>query len=234
MNNTIMKNITTATAATSNGQPAPAGLSTSLNSALLQASLPVGSPLFSNPLLFNNIFWDNRAGAWTGNGVAGIGLDGDPFPINNWDVGMQGLTFLLEPTNSILQTPTGTVADASNLINQDPLVIQSYDTSVQVLPWRTNPHFVGVDIVAVDLPPTLMGDYHLQAGSPAIDAGVASKSGQAAPTRDIDNDPRPSGAGYEIGADETGAFGLFLTVIPGAYEEFVRAPYLVYIPLISK
>ena len=39
-NNTVMKNITTATAMTSNGQPAPAGLSTSRNSNLLQATLP--------------------------------------------------------------------------------------------------------------------------------------------------------------------------------------------------
>lgn len=62
MNNTVMKNITTATAVTSNGSPAPAGLFTGANSAQLQATLPVGSPSFSNPLLFNNIFWDNRAG----------------------------------------------------------------------------------------------------------------------------------------------------------------------------
>ena len=61
-NNTVMKNLTTATASTSNGLPAPAGLSTSQNSALLQATLPAGSPIFSNPRLFNNIFWDNRAG----------------------------------------------------------------------------------------------------------------------------------------------------------------------------
>ena len=77
VNNTIMKNLTTATAATSNGQPAPAGLSTSGNSDLLQATLPAGAPTFSDPVLFNNIFWDNRAGARTGTTVTGIGLAGD-------------------------------------------------------------------------------------------------------------------------------------------------------------
>ena len=41
-NNTIMKNLTTATAVTSNGTPAPAGLSTSANSDQLQATLPAG------------------------------------------------------------------------------------------------------------------------------------------------------------------------------------------------
>ena len=48
-NNTIMKNLTTATAVTSNGQPAPAGLSTSANSDQLQATLPAGSPDVQQP-----------------------------------------------------------------------------------------------------------------------------------------------------------------------------------------
>ena len=88
-NNTIMKNLTTATAITSNGAAAPAGLSTSLNSSLLMACvtsasacngqprMPAGSPVFSNPLLFNNIFWDNRAGTRTGAAVTGLGAAGD-------------------------------------------------------------------------------------------------------------------------------------------------------------
>ena len=40
-------------------------------------------------------------------------------------------------------------------------------------------------------------DYHLASGSAAIDAGV-----DAGVTTDIDGDPRPIGAGYDIGADE--------------------------------
>ena len=77
VNNTIMKNLTTATAVTSNGDPAPAGLSTTSNSVQLQATLPAGSPTFSNPLLANNIFWDNRAGTRAGTSVTGIGVAGD-------------------------------------------------------------------------------------------------------------------------------------------------------------
>ncbi len=61
-NNTVAENVTTATASTSNGSAAAAGLSTSRNSTALQNTLPGGSPLFSNPLLFNNVFWHNRAG----------------------------------------------------------------------------------------------------------------------------------------------------------------------------
>jgi parallel beta-helix repeat protein len=41
------------------------------------------------------------------------------------------------------------------------------------------------------------GDYHLNAGSAAIDAGV-----NAGVTTDIDGEPRPIGVGYDIGADE--------------------------------
>ena len=71
-NNTVMSNKTTATAITSDGLPAPAGLSTGANSSQLQATLPGGSPSFSDPLLFNDIFWDNWAGTKGINTVTGI------------------------------------------------------------------------------------------------------------------------------------------------------------------
>lgn len=41
---------------------------------------------------------------------------------------------------------------------------------------------------------------HLQATSPCIDAGVAT----GAPAVDIDDDPRPAGAGIDVGCDEAG------------------------------
>ena len=58
-----MKNMTTATAVTSNGQPAPAGLSTGAEQRPAAGDAArAARRRFSNPLLFNNIFWDNRAG----------------------------------------------------------------------------------------------------------------------------------------------------------------------------
>ncbi|MEY2581779.1 MAG: large repetitive protein [Ilumatobacteraceae bacterium] len=117
VNNTIVKNITTGTAATNAAittaagsiKPAnPAGLSTGGNSVQLQGchdantcngqpSMPANSPNWSKPKLLNNIFADNRAG-WaelptaTMNGSAIHGI-GDPTDTANsipqrWDIGV--------------------------------------------------------------------------------------------------------------------------------------------------
>jgi hypothetical protein len=52
----------------------------------------------------------------------------------------------------------------------------------------------------VSCPPNLVSanDFHLQASSCCIDAGTTT----FAPAYDFDNDPRPLGTGYDIGADE--------------------------------
>jgi hypothetical protein len=51
--------------------------------------------------------------------------------------------------------------------------------------------------------PTAAGNYHLQATSPCIDAGTDDTTNYPElPPNDIDGDPRPYGAGYDMGADE--------------------------------
>lgn len=203
-NNTIMKNLTTATAITSNGSPAPAGLSTSMNSALFQATLPGGSPLFSDPLLFNNIFWDNRAGTRALTQVTGLSAtDADL-----WDLGIADGPGLLSPTNSIIQQTTRPFTpDASNRAT-DPAVVQTYDVGVTFNTWRNNPAFLGAIMISADLPPSLMGNYHITSNSPAVNIGAASKSGANgvvnAPADDIDRDARPANA-IDAGADELAA-----------------------------
>jgi hypothetical protein len=215
-NNTIMKNLTTATAATSNGLPAPAGLSDTGNSVLLQATLPPGHAAFSDPLLFNNIFWDNRAGSWDGAGLRGIGLTSDPGAINLWDLGVTDGIGNLSPTYSILtETPINPLhpynASPTNLLGANPAIVAAFETTVQVLPLRADPHFVGSITIALDVPPTQMGNYHLTSGSPAINAGAASQAaGQppspvSAPALDIDSQTRV--APIDIGADELGGGG---------------------------
>jgi hypothetical protein len=59
-------------------------------------------------------------------------------------------------------------------------------------------------MVATDVPPTLMGDYHIPTSSPARDAANSTNAVGSvnAPTIDIDGAPRPTGTRYDIGADE--------------------------------
>ncbi len=55
-------------------------------------------------------------------------------------------------------------------------------------------------------------NYHLKAGSPAIDRGVA-----AGVSFDIDGDPRPFGAGYDIGCDEWVNYPIYLPLVVKNY-----------------
>jgi uncharacterized repeat protein (TIGR01451 family) len=201
VNNTVMKNITTATAVTSNGSPAPAGLSTGQISAQLQATLPVGASTFSNPLLFNNIFWDNRAGSRGLNTVLGISA-GDA---NIWDFGDTSGAGSLTPTNSIVHQNAGdylfTISPTNTAL--DPAVVETHDISLTFTSWRTNVNFIGAIMVTADLTPSMMGDYHLAGNSsPAFNLGAASKSSFNAPAFDIDNQPRPALGSFDSGADE--------------------------------
>lgn len=69
--------------------------------------------------------------------------------------------------------------------------------------WRlrtseADPAAITVDPGFVNYAPTGGGDYHLAAGSPAIDAGTPFE----APSSDLDGVSRPQGSGYDIGAYE--------------------------------
>ena len=88
--NTVMNNITTATALTSDGKPAPAGLSVAANSDQLQATLPAGTstnptPLYSRPTLRSNLFAGNLAGTWNGGTEKVTGITAAD--ANPWDIG---------------------------------------------------------------------------------------------------------------------------------------------------
>jgi uncharacterized repeat protein (TIGR01451 family) len=217
VNNTVVRNLTTATAVTSNGLPAPAGLSTGGNSALLQQSLNArygaSAPHFSNPVLLNNIFADNRAGTWTSNGVKGIGIGGTS-DISVWDVGAVDGSGPMTARNSIFTSVQGFTAHPSNHIVGTVAQIgfkSLYDVTVDVAPLRTNPQFRQAVIVALDAPVGDMGDYHLATPRPASDPALnqgAPSIGTAlygtvnAPGFDFDRDLRPGGPAADIGADE--------------------------------
>ncbi len=210
VNNTIMKNTTTATAVTSDGTPAPAGISSSLNSDQLQRTLPAGSPAFSNPVVFNNILWDNRAGTRAGTSVTGVGLGGAG-DIDNWDLGVAEGVGTLSPTSSVVQQENAGAhpytPDASNKTS-DPGVVSAYDSSVAFATWRQNAAFVDATLVANEVPIGNAGDYHLAScASPACNSGVTAKGSVTAPTTDIDDEvrPEPNGTAVDMGSDEFGS-----------------------------
>ncbi len=218
VNNTISKNLTTATAVTSNGSAAPAGLSTATNSLALQTKLATMGTAISNgksvsrPTLFNDIFFDNRAGRFSGGWVYGIGAhpSGTNNDITTWDMGVADNTSIqLVPTYSVLNSTTGFAASPTNL-NSDPKFVQAYGIGVSVLPSRMYPAFRQAVIVTQILPLGLQGDYHLASGSPARGGGTATKlpawssTTVKAPTSDIDGQARPSAGTtrYDVGSDQ--------------------------------
>ncbi len=117
-----------------------------------------------------------------------------------------------------------------------------YDTALTFAPWRTNPNFVGAILVAADIPPMLVGNYHITTtSSPAFNGGAASKAVPsyqqappppltplAAPATDIDGQARPALGGFDIGADEIGAIAaaadLSITKTDGATSVTAGGP----------
>jgi hypothetical protein len=168
--NTIARNVTTATAMTSDGSPMPTGISTARNSDLLQATLPKNSPLFSQPTITRSIISDNRAGSWALAGVVGIGLPGDATAVNVWDVGTVDQSGLLAPTHSLLDTPATAVEGCTgceagnpnaegNYIGANPQFPGAYVDQIDVLQLRTFFRFRPSAIVDIAAPSDAFGDY---------------------------------------------------------------------------
>jgi hypothetical protein len=219
-NNTVVRNITTATAATSNGQPAPAGLSTAVNSTLEQARIAVGAPAISRPIMFNNVFWDNRAGSYSAAGIQGIGMTGDTGKVRLWDFGIfdqanQPAANRLHVTSTVYDSCSSATSNCTSLdagsidatstgnvltpapLDPNPLNFRDpFKVGISILPWAKQPQFIGNSIVAADLPPGTAGDYHVAAGaSPIIGAGRQTSTGTTPtitkPAQDIDDQNRP-------------------------------------------
>ncbi len=200
----------------------PAGLATGPNSSLLQKTLSVDAPKFSNPVLINNIFADNRAG-WAElptqfnantSAIHGVGDVLDSEPIQRWDMGVVGCSACsLSPFNSFLNTNPvlsfasvtgGVTPDASNIeeVGDGSLAIgfvNAQDFAVDSLMWRTNTNVSYPVIVARNLPFHMLTNYHiLLSTSPVIAGGNALSVAATTPTIDIDGDKRVT----SIGADE--------------------------------
>jgi large repetitive protein len=181
INNTVSDNVTTGSSESSAiGVPHGAGLTSEANDPAFQAGLPAGSPDFSNPTaLFNNIFWNNDAQTLTqfGPGAALVDQGFIDFEIHGttnsadtftprWSILTNGS--LLGPDGQQRQVPAG----QGNQVGTDPLFVAPFTLELTVAGSRLDPQQAAVTITGADPPVGLTGDYHITAGSPAIDRGA--------------------------------------------------------------
>ncbi len=228
LHNTIAHNDSTATTGEaftpgvpnqSNAQPA--GIVARKHSQALTDAFgvdPLVDPLsvFSNPLLANNIIWENRsfyflvdAGQTPVAYLLKPDINAGEPPVYA-DLAVLGTVGALDPRNCVLTDAAG--YDPSN-VSGDPAFVASYlngPRSSVLLPEPTGgiavmPAFdEGGNFIDVRYGPlTLMGDHHIQDGSSAFEAGdSAFNAGIAELLADFEGDPRPTGAEADIGADE--------------------------------
>jgi hypothetical protein len=181
INNSVANNVTTASSENSAiGVPHAAGLAAEANEPLFQASLPAGSPDFSNPTaLFNNIFWNNDAMTLDQFGPGATLVDAGfiDFEVrgttNNTDTFTPRYSTL---TNGQILGPDGVQravpGGQGNRVGEDPLFVTPFTLELTVSGSRLDPQAAAVTITGQDPPIGLGGDYHLQTTSPAIDRGV--------------------------------------------------------------
>ena len=202
VNNTIARNSNTSTAEDSDGLPHAAGVAVETYSANFAAYLAgkygSSAPDYVDPTMFNNIICENEAYTWDG-----ASLLFDSF--FDLEVFAGGPSDVLHPTYSLLTDPTGTDPSNSACGDLNALFQDPFTNTLDAVAFRMEPDFITVVMVTVNLPPELLGDYHILDPSPAVDAGtdIDPIGGEVyAPCDDFDDEERWTGAAHDIGADE--------------------------------
>ena len=196
---------------------------------------PPAGQTFSNPVLFNNIFWENEAFFFDPNNPQGPPGATNPglFPAGFIDLEVFGTSGTLNPQFSLLTVPYGSATN--NIVGQDPLFVEPLPNSVEARPFRLNPDEIFLEFIRDHL---LDGNYHLQTApvaSPAINAGTAGPiAGVFPPDHDFDDDIRPFESLWDIGADEASDPAtppsqpvalLFFSTVGNAAVQGVASPY---------
>ncbi len=212
----------------SQSNPQPAGVVSHAHSTALAAAIGGSAPPayrlgFSNPTLYNDIVWHSRSFYFTldtGVDPPNPGLLPPPAsPVYN-DLAVVGTAApqRLNPQYCVL---TSTVGYAPTNINPDPTFVASYVNGPRNLiqePDAYNPMLVaaafdeGGNFIDVRFGPITtvnpatglpFGNYHLTAGSPAINTGTATLPGVYPDyVSDFDGDSRLASLPPDIGADE--------------------------------
>ncbi len=206
INNTIANNDSTATgilafqAGAANSTPQPAGVVSAPHSTVLQALIQrPNEPTFSNPELLNNIVWHNRSfynNASLSGGAGGLAPDpAGPY----WDLGVVNAVGVPPEFNpeetllSVLNSHGATYGGSGNFATATPRFVLDYINTLQTAT-VTDEGGNNINVTFTPLNPAA-GNYHITAGSPAVNRGRNA----GAPATDFDYQPRNN---VDIGADE--------------------------------
>ena len=207
LHNTIANNDATATAATAftpgntvTSNPQPAGIVSELHSADLLGVFPTGfEQLYSDPIMANNIVWNNRSFYWeaTANHNKG-GLIAAAPPV--WDLAVLSANpaDILHPLSSVLTDPAGT--DPSNVASDPVFNTSTLNELATAAVIDEGGNFITVRYTPLTSAAT---DYTVTDISGAIGVADPAWIAQYAPLAfDFEGDPRLVIGLVEAGADE--------------------------------
>jgi hypothetical protein len=123
---------------------------------------------------------------------------------------------------------TGFVSDYNILTTNGHCVTLNDDsTYLSAAQWQAtgrDTHSITATQAAVFVSAT---DFHLKPGSPALDIGISTLSSDAAPTTDLEGNPRPAFAGYDLGSYELQPVVLTINSTSPLAVGTMGSPYLV-------